>query len=76
LRQDAETMNARTRARLQVLAALLSAWVALLSALAMRDRVRLVDILGLFGGGMGAGVSLVLGVQTIRQQGSRPRIED
>lgn len=69
-------MNARSRVRLQVFAALLSALVALVSALAMRDRVRLVDILGLFAGGMGAGVSLVQGVQTIRQMRAGPRDQE
>jgi hypothetical protein len=59
--------SVRSRLRLQVVGALLSMLVALTAALAMRDRVRMVDILALFAGGMGAGVSLVQLAQGIRR---------
>jgi hypothetical protein len=48
----------RSRFRLQVVGAVLSVVVAATAALGMRDRVRQVDILTLFAGGMGAGVTL------------------
>ena len=41
--------------------------VGLLSALQMVDRVRLVDIVTLFAGGMGAGVGLVKAVTDYRK---------
>lgn len=59
--------NERLRRRFQIVGTLLSLLVALTAALAMRDRARLVDILALFAGGMGAGVSLVQLVQELRR---------
>ncbi|GLC28561.1 hypothetical protein [Roseisolibacter agri] len=44
--------------RLPVLVTACSALVGLLGALALRDRVRLVDILSLFFGGVGTGAGL------------------
>lgn len=46
--------------------------VSLLSALQMIDRVRLVDIVMLFAGGMSAGVGLVKAVIDHRKAGERP----
>lgn len=51
-------MKDHVRLRLQVVGAVLSVVVALSSALSMRDHVRLVDILTLFAGGMGTGVTI------------------
>lgn len=59
-------MTERSRLRLQLIGALLSVVVAATSALAMRDRVRLVDILALFAGGMGAGVTVAQIAASIR----------
>jgi len=64
-------MENRRRVVLQVVAALLAIVISLSAALGMRDRVRLVDILALFAGGMGAGVTLVQIVRTVRDRGSR-----
>ena len=50
----------RTVVRLATLATVLSAVVGLLGALAMRDRVRLVDILALFFGGVGSGAGIAV----------------
>ena len=48
----------RVAARLTAFATLASAALALLGALAMLDRVRLVDIISLFFGGVGAGAGM------------------
>lgn len=66
-------LSPRIAARLTMLATLASAAIALLGALAMRDRVRLVDILTLFFGGAGAGAGLVaLVVQRRGHRGAAP----
>ena len=71
LGQNGATMKDKIRLPLQMVAALLSLVIALSAALGMRDRVRLVDILALFAGGMGAGVTLVQIVRTVRERVSR-----
>jgi hypothetical protein len=59
--------NERLRRRFQIAATMLSLLVAMMAALAMRDRARLVDIVALFAGGMGAGASLVQMVLELRR---------
>jgi hypothetical protein len=56
------------KARVQLLAGILSTGVALLSAVSLRDRIRLVDILTLFFGGFAAGVSLLSAVRNWRER--------
>ncbi|MBP9144865.1 MAG: hypothetical protein KBI44_10310 [Thermoanaerobaculia bacterium] len=63
--------NDRLRFRLQLVGSLLSIVVAAAAALGMRDRVRLVDILALFAGGMGAGVALAQMAQAARAARAR-----
>ena len=63
-------MNSSRRVRLQFVGALLSLVVAFTAALGMRDRVRMVDILTLFAGGMGAGVTIA---QAAREWRDRTR---
>ena len=67
---DAAALIERRRRRAQRLATVstvLGAVISFVSALAMRDSVRLVDILALFFGGMGAGAGLAsLGVSRAR----------
>ena len=58
----------RTAARLSLLVTVSSLVTALLGALAMRDRVRLVDVLVLFFGGAGAGAGLAALVVQRRQR--------
>ncbi len=65
-------MTDRVRFRLRVVGALLSLVVALTAALGMRDRVRLVDILALFAGGMGAGVGVATVAREARDRAPRP----
>ncbi len=60
----------RRRLALHVVAAGLSIGVALLAAWGMRDRVRTVDIVALFAGGVGAGTTLVNLVRTWRARRS------
>ena len=55
-------LSPQAKVRLTVFATILSTGLALLGALAMRDHVRLVDILALFFGGFGAGAGLVASV--------------
>ncbi len=62
----------RLRFRLQLIGSLLSVVVAAAAALAMRDRVRLVDILALFAGGLGAGVAIAQMAQAARTARNRP----
>jgi hypothetical protein len=47
------------RDRLSIMALVLSVLTAILAALAMRDHVRLVEIVGLFASGVGTGASIV-----------------
>jgi hypothetical protein len=61
----------RTRLRLQIVGALLSVVVAAAAALGMRDRVRQVDILALFAGGLGAGVAIAQMAQAARAARAR-----
>ena len=65
-------MTDRVRFRLRVVGALLSLVVALTVALGMRDRVRLVDILALFAGGMGAGVGIATIAREARDRAAPP----
>ena len=55
------------KAALGVVAAVAGATVALTSALQMQGRVRTVDILTLFAGGVGAGVGLVGAIVEFRR---------
>jgi hypothetical protein len=48
------------REKLPVLSTILGAALSLGSALAMRDHVRLVEIVGLFFGGFGSGASIAV----------------
>lgn len=61
-------MTDRRRIRLQLIGAVLSVIVALAAALSMRDRVRLVDIVALFAGGMGAGVTVAMAAREVRDR--------
>ena len=67
---DAEVRLERRRRRAQrfaTISTVLGAVISFVSALAMRDTVRLVDILALFFGGMGTGAGLAsLGVARAR----------
>lgn len=63
--------NDRRRFRMQLIASLLSVVVAAAAALGMRDRVRLVDILALFAGGVGAGVAIAQMAQAVRERRNR-----
>jgi hypothetical protein len=47
------------RERLSLIALVLSVLTAVLAALAMRDHVRLVEVVGLFASGVGTGASIV-----------------
>lgn len=64
-------MNSARRVRLQFVGALLSLAVAFMAALGMRDRVRMVDILTLFAGGMGAGVTIAQAARDWRDRTGR-----
>jgi hypothetical protein len=57
------------RQHLSTIALVISVVTAGLSALAMRDHVRLVEIVGLFASGIGTGASIVAGV--IQQRARR-----
>ena len=59
------------KAALGVVAAVAGATVAVMSALQMQGRVRTVDILTLFAGGVGAGVGLVGAIVEIRRSRDR-----
>ncbi len=59
------------RERLSILTAVFSAAVAIAAAVNMRDHVRLVDIIVLFFGGMGAGGGLVSALRASRRSLSR-----
>lgn len=64
--------NARLRFRMQLIGSLLSVVVAAAAALGMGDRVRMVDILALFAGGLGAGVAIAQMAQAAREARNRP----
>ena len=55
-------LSPQARIRLTLFATIASTAIALLGALAMVDRVRVVDVLALFFGGFGAGAGLVASV--------------
>lgn len=57
------------RSKFQVAATLIGAIVSLMSALSMADHVRLVEIIGLFFGGMGTGA----GLAALRASSGGPR---
>jgi len=57
------------RERLSTIALVLSVLTAGVSALAMRDHVRLVEIVGLFASGIGTGASIV--VEVVQQRARR-----
>ena len=46
------------REKLEIMVLVLSALIAVVSAVSMRDHVRLVEIVGLFGSGMGTGAAI------------------
>ena len=54
-----------------VLVTALSAIIALISALQMRDHVRLVEIIGLFASGVGTGAGIAVTVAGRKRQGER-----
>jgi hypothetical protein len=56
------------RGKLALFSTILGAAVSLTSALAMRDHVRLVEIIGLFFGGFGSGAGVALTVATRRNR--------
>ena len=64
--------NARLRFRMQLIGSLLSVVVAAAAAVGMSDRVRMVDILALFAGGLGAGVAIAQMAQAAREARNRP----
>ena len=65
-------MKSRARRNAAFIGAVLSTVVAFAGALGMKDRVRLVDIVTLFAGGIGAGASLTAAVAARRR--ARPNI--
>jgi hypothetical protein len=67
-------MRQATRERLSIAATVLSASTAILSALAMRDHLRLVEILGLFasGAGTGAGIAFLVASRARRSDVRAP----
>ena len=71
-RSPGVTKRDRLRFRLQLIGSLLAVVVAAAAALGMRDRVRMVDILALFAGGVGAGVALAQMGQAAREARNRP----
>jgi len=65
-------LSPQVRTRLTMLATLVSTAIALLGALAMIDRVRLVDVLALFFGGFGAGAGLAASIVQHRKLRTPP----
>jgi hypothetical protein len=65
-------LSPRVAGRLATLGTIASFALALIGALAMSDRVRLVDIISLFFGGVGAGAGLVVVVGQRRRQRRDP----
>ena len=68
-------LSAQARMRFTLSATVLSVVIALLGALAMVDRVRLVDILALFFGGFGAGAGLVASIVQNRRLVAPPPLD-
>lgn len=69
-------MNDRLRFRLKVVGTLLSLVIAVSAALGMRGRVRLVDIVALFAGGMGTGVTVALLARELRDRSLQKTLAD
>jgi hypothetical protein len=61
----------RMRDKLAVLVTVLSAIIAVVSASTMRDHVRVVEIIGLFGSGMGTGAGIAAIVARRRLSAAR-----
>ena len=59
------------REKLEIMVLVLSALIAVVSAVSMRDHVRLVEIVGLFGSGMGTGAGIAAMVVRRRLQAER-----
>lgn len=59
--------------RRELLVAVLGLVVAFAAAWGMRDRVRAVDIIGLFAGGLAAGVALGVAISKVRAGRAAPR---
>ena len=55
------------REKLEIMVLVLSALIAVVSAVSMRDHVRLVEIVGLFGSGMGTGAAIAATVARRRR---------
>lgn len=53
--------------KMQIVGTVLSITVALTGALSAQDRIRLVDILTLFFGGFGAGVSFISLIKSLKE---------
>ena len=54
-----------------VVVAVLSAIIAIISALQMRDHVRLVEIIGLFASGVGTGAGIAAAIAGRKRRGER-----
>lgn len=67
-------LSPQVRTRLTMLATLVSTAIALLGALALIDRVRLVDVLALFFGGFGAGAGLAASIVQQRKLRTPPLV--
>lgn len=59
------------RDKLDIMVLVLSALIAVVTALSMRDHVRVVEIVGLFGSGMGTGASIAAMVARRRHRAER-----
>ena len=55
-----------------VLVTALSAIIAIISALQMRDHVRLVEIIGLFASGVGTGAGIAAAIASRKRRSERP----
>jgi hypothetical protein len=55
-----------------VLVTALSAIIAIISALQMRDHVRLVEIIGLFASGVGTGAGIAAAIAGRKRRSERP----
>lgn len=59
------------REKLEIMVLVLSALIAIVSAMSMRDHVRVVEIVGLFGSGMGTGAAIAALVARRRHRAGR-----
>jgi hypothetical protein len=59
------------RGKLEIMVLVLSALLAVVSAVSMRDHVRLVEIVGLFGSGVGTGAGIAALVAGRRHRAAR-----